>query len=289
MKMEIYVDGSYSDVTREGSYAFVVVKDEQVVYQEKGRCEDTIEKLLLGAHYAEMVSWEKALMYTVRNHIQTFSFFYDSETVYSFCLGEAKGKSIGIVRMIERVQNMIEKRNIQFQKVKSHSDNKWNDYVHGLAISVVNKHRKKINVTKEIEKERKEIEQNMDIYYFYLFPQQREKIKNIIRTVYDKKDWKIEDVKHMRKARHVIDKTVEKIQYVNEEVFGTEKKIEILEEAEELSKMDSTHPFTIEKRFRKILQKLQTGVRVGDKERFWFYHMYKRKQEQIKKRNKNIS
>ncbi|MFH0736327.1 MAG: hypothetical protein V1773_17285 [bacterium] len=126
--IEIYVDGSFYQGGY--GYGFVVVENNQNVYQQGGYVEDNIfrEQNNVGG---ELVSLIKALNWCKNKNYNEVKIYHDYVGVAKFVNGMWKAKTDATILFANTIKSFNIK--IIFQKVAAHSNNKWNDVVDNLA------------------------------------------------------------------------------------------------------------------------------------------------------------
>ncbi len=125
---EIYVDGSFYQGGY--GYGFVVVNNDQNIYQQGGYVEDDIFR---GQNNVggELVSLIKALTWCKEKNYKEVKIYHDYVGVAKFVTGVWKAKTDATILFAKTIKSFNIK--IQFQKVAAHSNNKWNDVVDNLA------------------------------------------------------------------------------------------------------------------------------------------------------------
>ncbi len=129
--LEIYVDGSYNKVTQEFSYGMVVLTPEG----EETYCEKYMDPDLATMHNVagEIMGARTAMEYAVKRGIPKICLYYDYEGIAKWCLGEWKTNKDGTKAYKAYYDSIKEKLNVEFKKVKGHSNNHYNDLADALA------------------------------------------------------------------------------------------------------------------------------------------------------------
>lgn len=130
-----YVDGSFSSATLEYSSAFIVIKNNEIVYEQgrKGKNSKAAEELKAVA--GELSGAMMAAQYAVLKGCKKIIIHHDNESIARLITGADKPKndlSREYVRFMDEKKN-VEQLSIEFIKVKAHKGNKWNNYVDKLA------------------------------------------------------------------------------------------------------------------------------------------------------------
>ena len=129
--VEIYVDGSYHAATKEFSYGMVVLIDGK---EEKFSHKMTDSELAQMRNVAgEIKGSEAAMQYALDHEIPSIIIYHDYQGIASWCNGDWKANKPGTIAYKDFYRQASQKVNIQFRKVKGHSNNKYNDMVDRLA------------------------------------------------------------------------------------------------------------------------------------------------------------
>ena len=129
--VEIYVDGSYHAATKEFSYGMVVLIDGR---EEKFSQKLTDPELAQMRNVAgEIKGSEAAMQYALDHEIPSIIIYHDYQGIASWCNGDWKANKAGTIAYRDFYQKAKQKVNIEFRKVKGHSNDKYNDMVDELA------------------------------------------------------------------------------------------------------------------------------------------------------------
>ena len=129
--VEIYVDGSYHAATKEFSYGMVVLIDGR---EEKFSQKMTDPELAQMRNVAgEIKGSEAAMQYALDHEIPSIIIYHDYQGIASWCNGDWKANKPGTIAYRDFYQKAKQKVNIEFRKVKGHSNDKYNDMVDELA------------------------------------------------------------------------------------------------------------------------------------------------------------
>ena len=126
-----YVDGSYHIHTREFSYGMVILKDGKEYCFSK-KFEDS-ELALMRNVAGEIMGAKAAMEYALQHGIKSLMIFHDYEGIAKWCLNEWKTNKEGTRKYKEFYDSIKDKIQIQFVKVKGHSNDKYNDMEDRLA------------------------------------------------------------------------------------------------------------------------------------------------------------
>lgn len=129
--VEIYVDGSYHAATKEFSYGMVVLIDgrEEKFSQKMSDPELAQMRNVAG----EIKGSEAAMQYALDHKIPSIIIYHDYQGIASWCNGDWKANKAGTIAYRDFYQKAKQKINIEFRKVKGHSNDKYNDMVDELA------------------------------------------------------------------------------------------------------------------------------------------------------------
>ena len=129
--VEIYVDGSYHAATKEFSYGMVVLVDGK---EEKFSQKMTDPELAQMRNVAgEIKGSEAAMQYALDHKIPSIIIYHDYQGIASWCNGDWKANKAGTIAYRDFYRKAKQKVNIEFRKVKGHSNDKYNDMVDKLA------------------------------------------------------------------------------------------------------------------------------------------------------------
>lgn len=126
-----YVDGSYHIHTREFSYGMVILQDGKEYCFSK-KFEDS-ELALMRNVAGEIMGAKAAMEYALQHGIKSLMIFHDYEGIAKWCLNEWKTNKEGTRKYKEFYDSIKDKIQIQFVKVKGHSNDKYNDMADRLA------------------------------------------------------------------------------------------------------------------------------------------------------------
>lgn len=128
---ECYTDGAYSSARNQGGIGIVFIRNGEKVFEySKGFKDTTNNRMEIFAALAAL----KALV----KPVDTITIYTDSMYVIGCAtLGWKRKKNVVLWESFDREFTRVSKLcpNIQFQHVKGHADNKWNNYVDRLAVA----------------------------------------------------------------------------------------------------------------------------------------------------------
>lgn len=155
MKLEIYVDGSYTTNCSHQTYAaYVAVLDGRAIAAQRGVVTDA-ELVSMRNVGGELVAATMAIMFTAEylKHVSDTNaeliIYHDYNGIYEFVKSNNpwQAKKIGSQRYVAAV-NALKKRhpniNIEFRKVKAHSGNVYNEYADSIANNVIPRELQKV-------------------------------------------------------------------------------------------------------------------------------------------------
>lgn len=127
-----YVDGSYHKNTNEFSYGVVIFyKNKQIQFSQR------LNDLKLAAMNnvaGEIIGAQNAMRFCLDNNIKNLELYYDYEGIEKWITGEWNTNKEGTKAYKKFYEdNIFNKLQIKFIKVKAHSGNKFNDLADSLA------------------------------------------------------------------------------------------------------------------------------------------------------------
>ncbi len=123
----IYIDGSFFNDTI--SYAMVVIKNNKIICEESGKLDKKYNKhRQIGG---ELMASKSAIEWCKRNNIEKAIIYYDYIGIEKWANNKWKTNT----PFTEAYKNYMSKIEVKIKwiKIKSHSGDKWNDYVDQLA------------------------------------------------------------------------------------------------------------------------------------------------------------
>ncbi|MEA3500788.1 MAG: RNase H family protein [Candidatus Marinimicrobia bacterium] len=123
----IYIDGSF--LKNMISYAAVVVKNDKNIHEESGKLDKKYNKYRqIGG---ELYAAKTAIEWCKKNKLDNAIIYYDYTGIEKWATGKWKTNN-SFTRSYKNYMSKIEV-NIKWIKIKSHSGDKWNEYVDQLA------------------------------------------------------------------------------------------------------------------------------------------------------------
>lgn len=126
-----YVDGSYNKHTKEFSFGVVLFDNQQELHFYKKF--DDIELSKMHNVAGEIKGAEAAMKYAVEHGFSKIIIYHDYEGISKWCTGEWKTNKDGTKAYKAFYDSLKSKLKVEFIKVKSHSNNKYNDLADKLA------------------------------------------------------------------------------------------------------------------------------------------------------------
>jgi len=134
-KATAYVDGSYNNSTGEyGSGTVIFHNSNEYRIKEKNN-DPTYSSMRNVA--GELQAAKNAMEYCVNNNVTELDLNYDFTGVKEWATGNWKTNKPGTIQYKQDYDNIKDKVNVNFNKVKAHSNNKYNDVADRLAKSAV--------------------------------------------------------------------------------------------------------------------------------------------------------
>ncbi|MFR4492436.1 MAG: viroplasmin family protein [Clostridium perfringens] len=122
----IYVDGSFMVSKENYSYGFLVVKNDEILYEDNGVGYDK-EAIALRNVSGEVEGAMKAIEYAIENGYKDIVLCYDYQGIESWALGTWKRNNRITQNYNEFMQEKFKLIKVRFKKIKGHSGNKFND------------------------------------------------------------------------------------------------------------------------------------------------------------------
>ena len=130
-----YVDGSYNIVTKEYSYGVVIFYEgKEYQFNQKFDNEELREMRNVAG---EIEGAKKAMSFCLENNIKKLDIYYDYQGIESWAIGAWKTNKEGTINYKSYYDGIKDKLQVKFNKVKAHSNNKYNDLADKLAKDAV--------------------------------------------------------------------------------------------------------------------------------------------------------
>ena len=126
-----FVDGSFNIATGVYGYGGFLMHD-GVRYELSGNGSDK-EMASMRNVAGEIFGSMAAMEYAVNHGITNLSIYYDYMGISKWCTGEWKANKKGTIAYRDYYNKIKTKVNVQFEKVKGHSGDKYNDMADMLA------------------------------------------------------------------------------------------------------------------------------------------------------------
>ena len=126
-----YVDGSYSNRTREFAYGVVLFYDNTELRLSEKYFDPELSEMRNVA--GEIKGAEKAMRYCMEKGIKNLNIYHDYEGIARWCTGEWKTNKAGTKAYKTFYDSLAGRLNVTFYKVKGHSGNTYNDAADKLA------------------------------------------------------------------------------------------------------------------------------------------------------------
>lgn len=127
--IDIYVDGSYLEEKKQYSYAFIILKNEKIVYFEYGKDTKNYE---IGNVAGELRAVIESINYSMYNKYKDINIYYDFSGIKTLALDNCNPKNDVTRNYRSFIKDKLKIINIKFIKIKSHSGNKYNNLVDEL-------------------------------------------------------------------------------------------------------------------------------------------------------------
>lgn len=126
-----YVDGSFNAETNVFGYGVVMFHNGKEIHLSRSYNDEDLATMrnVAGEIYGSMA----AMTYALENNIKTLSIYYDYMGIAKWCTGEWKTNKNGTIAYKKYYDKARKKVNINFEKVKGHSGDKYNDLADKLA------------------------------------------------------------------------------------------------------------------------------------------------------------
>ena len=127
----VYIDGSYDSKTEAYSFGGVLLIDNNVYKFKKKYDKDEYSSMRNVA--GEIKGAGYAIAYAVNHGIKDLHIYYDYIGIEKWYLGQWQAKSPIAIEYVKYVSEIKDKINVHFHKVKSHTNNHYNDMADQLA------------------------------------------------------------------------------------------------------------------------------------------------------------
>ncbi|MFW6025674.1 MAG: RNase H family protein [Candidatus Woesearchaeota archaeon] len=131
-QLAAYVDGSYSKRKKMYSYGIVLIELGKVI-KKISKTGKNKEAAKMHQIYGELKGAMDAIDYAIENSYDKITIFYDYMGIEMWAKGKWKRNKKYTKKYYEFIQERKDKIDINFIKVKAHSNNKFNDLADELA------------------------------------------------------------------------------------------------------------------------------------------------------------
>ena len=126
-----YVDGAFNKYKKIYGYGgFIIYKGEKYIIKGNGNDPNLVEMKNVAG---EIKAAEETIKKAIELGIKSIDIFYDYEGIHRWATGEWKTNKYGTKKYYEFYQEIKSKINVNFHKVKAHSDVKGNDEADKIA------------------------------------------------------------------------------------------------------------------------------------------------------------
>lgn len=131
MKVVAYIDGSYDNETKRYGFGGVLIVGDKIHQFKKGYLPDEYTSARNVAGEIKGASY--IINFCLKNGITELDLYYDYIGIEKWYKGEWKANSLIAKQYVEFVRNVSNSIKVNFFKVKSHSNDKYNDLADKLA------------------------------------------------------------------------------------------------------------------------------------------------------------
>lgn len=133
--LHAYIDGSFSEKLAETGYGAVILFNGEIIQTIKGSSKKYIDmRNVAGELFAAAVS----IKWAVDNGYKSITLHHDYSGIAHWAKGEWKRKQEGTINYKKFIDDISDKINISFIKVKGHSGDLYNDMADELAKEALN-------------------------------------------------------------------------------------------------------------------------------------------------------
>ena len=129
-----FVDGSFNNTTKEYGYGVVIIEDTHNINEVhlNGK-NNNPENISMQNVAGEILASMKAMKYAYDHHFNKLIIFHDYEGISKWCTREWKANKKGTIQYRNFYDCISDSLDVQFIKVKGHSNVYYNDMVDALA------------------------------------------------------------------------------------------------------------------------------------------------------------
>ena len=126
-----YVDGAFNKYKKIYGYGgFIIYKGEKYIIKGNGKDPNLVEMRNVAG---EIKAAEETIKKAIELEIKSIDIFYDYEGIHRWATGDWKTNKYGTKKYFEFYQEIKSKINVNFIKVKAHSDEEGNDEADKIA------------------------------------------------------------------------------------------------------------------------------------------------------------
>lgn len=127
-----YVDGSYDAATKRYSYGCLVFHNGKVYKSARAFNDDMVTMRNVAGEISGAIT---VMKWCVDNGVQVLNLYYDYEGIEAWCTGRWRANKPYTQNYVQTYRKYTDdhKLTVIFHKVKSHSNNRYNDFVDKLA------------------------------------------------------------------------------------------------------------------------------------------------------------
>lgn len=135
-KLVIYVDGSWNSNIKQYSYGMVCLINDEIIYEEAkaGNSEIGIKSRNIAGELSGAV---RAVQYAIDKKYKEVFIVYDYQGIESYVNGSWTPNTELTKLYMLTMKKLSKNIKIQFKKVKGHTGEEWNEYVDGLAKTIL--------------------------------------------------------------------------------------------------------------------------------------------------------
>lgn len=126
-----YIDGSYNEKTQEYSFgAVLLIHNQELTFQKKYEPDEFSSSRNVAG---EIKGAGFIIQYAIHHQLKELDLYYDYEGIEKWYTGAWKANSLIAKKYVEFREKVKDEIIVYFHKVKSHTNNKYNDMVDALA------------------------------------------------------------------------------------------------------------------------------------------------------------
>ena len=131
LEPKCYIDGSYNDINKEYSFGgILIINGKEYEFKRKFSSDEYSEFRNVAG---EIRGSSYIINYCLNRGIKKLHLFYDYIGIEKWFKGEWKANSVIAIKYVEYANSVRDKIDVVFHKIKSHTNNKYNDRADALA------------------------------------------------------------------------------------------------------------------------------------------------------------